>query len=166
MALPLSGELSIKAAASIPRSIANEVDGNLTGDKSLRSLSVTAGKSAPHSMLEFYGYSSVSNSISVNPNNIAFFDVDYTDRTIEYTIEPSSATPIISVLFNANWIVINNHVTSTNRFDVSVTNNPFPESRIGSIKVEHPDDSSVVAYVNVTQAGSGGLGGFDGPGRL
>ena len=37
-------------------SIACAVDGNATGSKTLCTLSVTAGKSAPHSMSEFYGY--------------------------------------------------------------------------------------------------------------
>lgn len=60
MALPTSGNLSIKAAAGTSRSIALEVDGNNTGSKSLNSLGVTAGVSAGGtSMLEFYGYSSV-----------------------------------------------------------------------------------------------------------
>ena len=56
MALASSGSLSIKTAAGSGRSIAQEVDGNTTGSKSLTTLSTTAGKTAPHSMLEFYGY--------------------------------------------------------------------------------------------------------------
>ena len=56
MALPDSGSLSLKTAAGEGRSIAQEVDGNTTGNKSLTTLSVTAGKSAPHAMSEFYGY--------------------------------------------------------------------------------------------------------------
>lgn len=55
MALPTSGNLSIKTAAGTIRSIALEVDGNTTGSKSLVSLSNSAGKSAPHGMREFYG---------------------------------------------------------------------------------------------------------------
>lgn len=60
MALPTSGSLSIKGAAGAGRSISQEVDGNETGNKSLSTLSTTAGKTANHSMLEFYGYSSCS----------------------------------------------------------------------------------------------------------
>lgn len=56
MGLPTSGNLSIKDGAGTTRSIAREVDGNVTGDKSLTTLSITASKTAPHSMLEFYGY--------------------------------------------------------------------------------------------------------------
>lgn len=58
MALPTTGSLSIKGAAGAGRSISQEVDGNETGNKSLTTLSTTAGKTANHSMLEFYGYSS------------------------------------------------------------------------------------------------------------
>lgn len=58
--LPESGSLSIKTAAGAGRSIAQEVDGNTTGDKSLTTLSTTAGFSAPHSILEFRGYPSGS----------------------------------------------------------------------------------------------------------
>lgn len=56
MALPSSGSLSIKGAAGSGRSISMEVDGNETGNKSLSTLSASASKSAPHSMLEFLGY--------------------------------------------------------------------------------------------------------------
>lgn len=58
MALPTTGSLSIMDGAGTTRSIAREVDGNVTGTKSLTTLSVSAGKTAPHSMLEFYGYAS------------------------------------------------------------------------------------------------------------
>jgi len=60
MALPASGNLSLKDAATISRSIAQEVDGNIIGDKSLCALSLTALKTAPHGMREFYGYSNTS----------------------------------------------------------------------------------------------------------
>lgn len=54
--LPSSGSLSLKSAAGVGRSISQQVDGNETGSKSLTTLSTTASKTAPHSMLEFYGY--------------------------------------------------------------------------------------------------------------
>ena len=54
--LPTSGSLALKNAAGAGRSISQQVDGNETGNKSLTTLSVTASKTAPHSMLEFYGY--------------------------------------------------------------------------------------------------------------
>jgi len=59
MSLPSSGSLSILNSAGAGRSIAQEVNGNLTPPKSLTTLSVAAGKTAPHGMLEFYNYSSV-----------------------------------------------------------------------------------------------------------
>ena len=62
MALPSSGSLSIKRAAGVTRSISLEVDGNETGNKSLNTLGITAGLDASGgtTMLEFYGYSSVT----------------------------------------------------------------------------------------------------------
>jgi hypothetical protein len=58
MALPSSGTLSIKGTAGATRSIACCVDGNITGDKTLRTLGDTAfGSGArPHAMSDFYGY--------------------------------------------------------------------------------------------------------------
>jgi len=49
-----TGNLSVCATAGTNRSISTAVG---TGSGSLSALSVSAGKTAPHSMLEFYGYS-------------------------------------------------------------------------------------------------------------
>lgn len=58
MALP-TRPLAIKDACGTTRSIAREVDGNVTGDKSLNTLGVTAGLSAGGTfMSEFEGFSS------------------------------------------------------------------------------------------------------------
>lgn len=56
MTLCSSGSLSIKTTAGTNRSISTEVG---TGSGSLSALSVSAGKSAPHCMREFYGYSNI-----------------------------------------------------------------------------------------------------------
>jgi len=57
MAMPLSGSLGIKSCpGGTCTSIAQAVNGNITGNKSLITLSVGVGKPAPHCMLEFYGY--------------------------------------------------------------------------------------------------------------
>lgn len=57
MAMCSSGSLGI---ISCPQggcsSIAMVVDGNISGSKSLSTLSVKAGKTAPHAMTEFYGF--------------------------------------------------------------------------------------------------------------
>ena len=62
MAVPSSGQLRLRA------DIANEVNGSATGiNVSLRSLSASAGKSAPDNMSEFYGYSSaIPPSVTTN----------------------------------------------------------------------------------------------------
>lgn len=63
MAMPTSGCIGIKTCpGGLCSSISCAVDG---GSGSLASLSVTAGKSAPHCMREFYGYAG-SGSISVS----------------------------------------------------------------------------------------------------
>jgi hypothetical protein len=89
MALPTSGSLSIKSAAGAGRSISQEVDGNETGNKSLTTLSETAGKTAPHGALEFYGYSS-STAPSVPGNVVAAYDSVGLD--IDVTWDAASGT--------------------------------------------------------------------------
>jgi len=57
MAIPVSGSLSIKGTAGTCRSICQAVvDGGGGASGSLSTLSVNAGKSAPHCIREFYGY--------------------------------------------------------------------------------------------------------------
>lgn len=65
MAMPSSGCIALKYCISgiACSSVACAVDGNITGNKSLSSLSVSAGKTTPHCMREFYGYSSGSNIV-------------------------------------------------------------------------------------------------------
>lgn len=72
MALTETGSLGLKynVGGVLCTSIACAVDGNTVGNKSLCSLSVSAGKSSPHCMREFYGYNPVS--LSVNPTSVSF----------------------------------------------------------------------------------------------
>lgn len=62
MAMPSSGSIRLRDSISgIPcSSIACAVNGTVAGNCSLSSLSVIAGKTSPHCMSEFYGYSSTS----------------------------------------------------------------------------------------------------------
>ena len=61
MAIPTSGNLSIKAVAGVCRSICTAVvQGGGGASGSLSALSVSAGKGAPHGMREFYGYNPIS----------------------------------------------------------------------------------------------------------
>ena len=72
MAMPASGCIGIITCPNSVActSIAQAVDGNVTPPKSLATLSATAGKSAPHSMTEFYSYSaSFTVSMDVVYNN-------------------------------------------------------------------------------------------------
>jgi hypothetical protein len=60
MAMPASGCIGIITCPNgvACSSISQAVDGNVTPPKNLCALSVSAGKSAPHGMTEFYNYSS------------------------------------------------------------------------------------------------------------
>ena len=61
MAMPASGCIAIlNNTLQTCSSIAQAVDGNVTPPKSLLTLSVAAGKSAPHCMSEFYNYAAVT----------------------------------------------------------------------------------------------------------
>lgn len=84
--LPGSGSLSIKTAAGSGRSIAEEVDGNTTGNKSLTTLSNTAGFSTPHGMLEFYGYT----QCSVAPNAVTDADANVVSDDVTITWTPDA----------------------------------------------------------------------------
>lgn len=79
MSLCTSGDLSILGTAGTNRSIACEVDGNVTPPKSLCSLSVSAGKTAPHAMTEFYGY---SNYKCIEFNNLSGTPTESYDEII------------------------------------------------------------------------------------
>ena len=56
MAMPTSGELRISGCSQACGSIMKAVCSTYTVPQSLSTLSVTAGKTAPHAMTEFYGY--------------------------------------------------------------------------------------------------------------
>ena len=89
MAMCTSGNLSICATAGTCRSISTAVGG---GSGSLSSLSVSAGKSAPHGMIEFYGYSSAS--LCVNPNYISFTQI------------PSNCNICICATVGLSWSIV------------------------------------------------------------
>ena len=72
MALPTSGALALMDTCTTARSIAREVYGNVTPPKTLCATSVEAGKSAPHSELEFYGFSSGSDATLCNYFNCGY----------------------------------------------------------------------------------------------
>lgn len=114
MALPTSGSLSIKGAAGAGRSISQEVDGNETGNKSLTTLSTTAGKTASHSMLEFYGYSSctaapntptaASASVVADDVTISWTPHSLGDRATQYRIERNpQSTGVWSFVANVGY---------------------------------------------------------------
>jgi hypothetical protein len=65
MSMPASGCLGILSCPGSVActSISQAVSGNVTPPKSLCALSVSAGKSAPHGMTEFYGYGPVAKAV-------------------------------------------------------------------------------------------------------
>lgn len=119
--LPASGSLSIKTAAGSGRSIAQEVDGNTTGNKSLTTLSLLAGKTEPHSMLEFYGYSSnppgpVRNQTASSGGlaiNVSWLAPNSGGTVSSYRVERQAN-------FGA-WVIMTSNTTSTSYQDFSIT---------------------------------------------
>ena len=72
MAMPSSGCIALRVCISgiACSSISCAVAGIACSPASLCGLSVEAGKTAPHAMSEFYGYTSTT--LSINPTNVVF----------------------------------------------------------------------------------------------
>jgi hypothetical protein len=110
MAMPLSGCLGIiSCPGGTCTSIAQAVDGNVTPPKSLSALSVSAGKSAPHSMLEFYGYAPVTTkTLSILPIS--------TQSTLTVCctcgcLQPSGVVPVGDCYYpNYSWAMTANNI--------------------------------------------------------
>jgi hypothetical protein len=80
MAMPSSGSIGLVSAPQTCGSIACAVCGtNASPPYSLNTLSAAAGKSAPHSMLEFYGYSPAPTWKTVYFSNISSTCPNYDD---------------------------------------------------------------------------------------
>lgn len=90
--LPSSGSLSLKSAAGAGRSISQEVDGNETGNKSLTTLSLTVGFTAPHSILEFYGYPPAP-AVPGTPSNCVATSNDPNGIDLSWDHPASGGTP-------------------------------------------------------------------------
>lgn len=88
MALPASGSLSIKSAAGASRSISLEVDGNETGNKSLRTLLTSAGKTS--TMTEFYSYSGAGTGCSAAPNAVSSANAGVVSNDVTITWTPDT----------------------------------------------------------------------------
>lgn len=143
MTLCSSGNLSICATAGTNRSISTEVG---TASGSLSALSVSAGKSAPHCMREFYGYSSMS--ITASPATINFFVIDIA-RCSTITTTPTSGTWWICPLM-PTWVSAG-ELTST-VICIRADKNLGPP-RQGSVFVVHDSSSSVSCEILITQEG-------------
>lgn len=88
MTLVSSGTLYLVGSSAAPtRSISYEVYGNYTGPKGLVASSVAASKSAPHSMIEFYGYSACSDP---TPGSISSVTGQYNGPQSQCTYTTSS----------------------------------------------------------------------------
>ena len=131
MAMPSSGSIGLKycVGTTACSSIGVAVDGNTTGDKSLSTLSVSAGKSAPHCMREFYGY--VNISLSVDPSSAHFFS-DGDTCTICVC---ASAGNSWTVSENETWLsLFHGSGTGNGTFDITASNN-FGGERTGTVCV-------------------------------
>lgn len=123
MALPVSGSLSIKNAAGNDRSIAYCVDGNITGDKSLSTLSVSAGKSAPHAMTEFYGYTDNTcfcfgtcvSTVSCATRQAAYVPVCMYNRSGVVTVNMCATFSLSKLQTGCVWTRENGGIVATKR---------------------------------------------------
>ena len=130
MTLVSSGTLYLIGSSAAPtRSISFEVYGNYTGPKGLVASSVAASKGAPHSMIEFYGYSACSDPTPGNISSVtgsdqgAFAQCVYTTSSnadnyrVQYAAGPlffnwqpstsggafDAASPYNTTLGNGDW---------------------------------------------------------------
>lgn len=146
MAMPTSGSLGIKTCPnSVPcTSIAQVVDGNVVGNKSLSTLSTTAGKTAPHCMREFYGYSNAP-TLCVNPTSATFSSGA---GACNICVCASSSNSW-SVVENETWIsIVNGSGVGNGTFTISVLKNLTGNPRIATVCVT---SSAPTAYVSVSQ---------------
>lgn len=148
MALPTSGDLAIKSAVGTSRSIACAVDGNLTGDKNLCSLSLSAGKASPHCMREFYGFEPYPNTINVTCS-ICYVGCNGCTFPVYYTICPPDAEP--NICETSGWVQWVHDVTDDT---IHTTVNPqdYGASYRGTkLCTIHPNDSGVWDYICICQ---------------
>lgn len=132
MALPASGSLSIKSAAGASRSISLEVDGNETGNKSLRTLLTTAGKTS--GMTEFYSYSGGGTGCSAAPNVVSSVTANAVSNNVTVSWTPDSlgedATQFrverVAASDPGNWVFIANVAAGTGD---STTDNSLPSDQ-------------------------------------
>ena len=101
MALESTPPLSIKYTEGLNRSIAFEVDGNITGNKSLLTLGGNSGKLAPVSMLSFLGYSApftINFMGDIGTGGDALFGNLYLRRTSDDYILQNNSINVSTVL--------------------------------------------------------------------
>jgi len=122
--LPESGPLSIKSAAGAGRSISQQVDGNETGNKSLTTLSTTAGFTAPHSMLEFRGWPSTPKP---NPPENCLAINDYPNGP-KLTFDPPSSGTAPTAYY---MVMYENGVVKENAFIGLSTSYTYPAATLG-----------------------------------
>ena len=153
MAMPASGSLGIKICPGSVActSISQAVDGNVTGDKSLSTLSTTAGKSAPHCMREFYGYASAT--LCVNPTS-ALLAVFPSICGICVCASASNDWCAIVDPIDDTWINITTPATccgtGSGMLCFGAVKNASGPERYGTICV---DSSAPTACIDVTQLG-------------
>jgi len=116
MAMPGSGCIALRTCITgiACSSIACAVNGSAVGSCSLSALSVSAGKTAPHAMTEFYGYSPAPPTINLNIQPIS---VSCGPTTICCCgcLQPSNAVPAGDCYYpNYTWCLCasNANVTS------------------------------------------------------
>lgn len=148
MAMCTTGSLSICATAGTDRSISTAVGG---GSGSLSALSTTAGKTAPHSMLEFYGYGS---TLCVNPSTINFAVAALNCCICVCTTAGNTWCYVVDAI-DDTWINLVDPIPEccgigNSTFCLSASRNSSGPERCGTICI---DSSAPTVCIDVTQAG-------------
>lgn len=143
MSLPTTGSLSLKGAAGTGRSVSMDVDGNETGNKSLTTVSTTAGKTANHSMLEFYGFAW---GVPPTPTTVTATDAGGGVVSITWSHGAANGNPIHNYRLEREssgspgvWVFISNPSGSA----TSASNSPGTGQYIYRLRAENTGNVSV-----------------------
>ena len=118
MAMPASGCIALRTCiiGIACSSIACAVNGSAVGSCSLSALSVSAGKSAPHAMTEFYGYSPAPPTINLNIQPISVACGPYAICCCG-CLQPGNSVPVGDCYFpNYSWQLCASNITPTGAF--------------------------------------------------
>lgn len=143
-----SGSLGLLSAPQgACSSISIAVTGNATPPKSLVALSVAAGKTAPHSMLEFYGYGTATHTLSISPT---YGEFEWIAATCTVYVTASAGNAWTAVK-NTDWITVGSSTgTGNGSFTVRPSKNNG-SSRAGTVCVTSSSATQLFSVIQNSQ---------------